>query len=172
MSKPCGIREFWQGWHVSFHHWLVAHIYIPLGGNRHGPTRTALHTATVFLFVAFWHDRNTRMLFWGPLLAVAASVEMGIEVRTQPMLTRLAADRPWIPRAVHSVGRTSAATALALVNMLGFSQGQGLMRGGLRGRADLVAGADFIMALLCAAWLSDPALLRSHPPRKSESMMV
>lgn len=27
---------FWQGWHCSFHAWLVRYIYVPLGGSRHG----------------------------------------------------------------------------------------------------------------------------------------
>ena len=32
--------------------------------------RTLLNKVAVFIFVAFWHDRNVRMLLWGPMVAV------------------------------------------------------------------------------------------------------
>ena len=34
------ITEFWRRWHMSLSTWLRDYLYIPLGGNRHGPVRT------------------------------------------------------------------------------------------------------------------------------------
>ena len=51
MSNNYTVRGFWRAWHCSFNRWLVRYIYIPLGGNRHGALRTALHAAVVFSFV-------------------------------------------------------------------------------------------------------------------------
>ena len=35
-----GFSEFWKRWHISLSSWLRDYLYIPLGGNRHGITRT------------------------------------------------------------------------------------------------------------------------------------
>ena len=34
------ITDFWRRWHISLSTWLRDYLYIPLGGNQHGPKRT------------------------------------------------------------------------------------------------------------------------------------
>ena len=33
-----GFSDFWRRWHISLSSWLRDYLYIPLGGNRHGPS--------------------------------------------------------------------------------------------------------------------------------------
>src|SRR6185503_19766124 len=34
-------HEFWRRWHMTLSRFLRDYLYIPLGGNRHGPARAA-----------------------------------------------------------------------------------------------------------------------------------
>jgi alginate O-acetyltransferase complex protein AlgI len=59
------IREFWQRWHISLSTWLRDYVYIPLGGNRHGPARTAANLLITMLLGGFWHGAKWTFLLWG-----------------------------------------------------------------------------------------------------------
>ena len=37
--RASSIREFWRRWHITLSRFLRDYLYIPLGGNRHGPGR-------------------------------------------------------------------------------------------------------------------------------------
>ncbi len=51
------ITEFWQRWHISLSTWLRDYLYIPLGGNRRGPTRTHVNLMLTMLLGGLWHER-------------------------------------------------------------------------------------------------------------------
>lgn len=59
------ITEFWRRWHVSLSTWFRDYVYIPLGGNRRGATRTAIHLVAVFLLCGLWHGAAWNFLAWG-----------------------------------------------------------------------------------------------------------
>lgn len=59
------IREFWRRWHISLSEWFKEYLYIPLGGNRKGKTRTSINKVIVFLATGIWHGANVTFLFWG-----------------------------------------------------------------------------------------------------------
>jgi len=59
------ITDFWRRWHITLSRWFRDYLYIPLGGNRRGTTRTCLNMAVVFVLVGFWHGANWTFLFWG-----------------------------------------------------------------------------------------------------------
>ena len=59
------LRDFWQRWHISLSTWLRDYLYIPLGGNRHGPTRTTVHLITTMLLGGLWHGAAWNFLLWG-----------------------------------------------------------------------------------------------------------
>lgn len=59
------IAEFWHKWHISLTRWFTEYLYIPLGGNRKGRTRTIVNTIIVFSLCGFWHGANWTYLLWG-----------------------------------------------------------------------------------------------------------
>lgn len=63
--KSISIQEFWRRWHISLSTWFRDYVYIPLGGNRKGKTRTYLNLFTVFLLTGFWHGAAWQFIIWG-----------------------------------------------------------------------------------------------------------
>jgi len=61
------ITEFWRRWHISLSSWLRDYLYLPLGGNRHGPRRTYVNLALVMLLGGLWHGASLNFLVWGGL---------------------------------------------------------------------------------------------------------
>ena len=61
------IKDFWHRWHISLSTWFREYLYIPLGGNRLGPRRTALNAFIVFVVSGFWHGANWTFVIWGIL---------------------------------------------------------------------------------------------------------
>ena len=59
------ITDFWRRWHISLSTFLRDYLYIPLGGNKRGTTRTYLNLAVVMLFGGLWHGANWTFLVWG-----------------------------------------------------------------------------------------------------------
>ncbi len=59
------ITEFWRRWHISLSSWFRDYLYIPLGGNRHGPARTHLNLLIVFTLCGLWHGASATFLVWG-----------------------------------------------------------------------------------------------------------
>jgi alginate O-acetyltransferase complex protein AlgI len=59
------MTEFWRRWHISLSSWFRDYLYIPLGGNRHGPLRTYANLALVFLLCGLWHGAAWTFVIWG-----------------------------------------------------------------------------------------------------------
>ena len=59
------ITEFWRRWHISLSTWFKEYIYIPLGGNRKGKTRTYINLWIVFLVTGIWHGAAWVFIVWG-----------------------------------------------------------------------------------------------------------
>ena len=66
--------EFWQRWHISLSSWLRDYLYIPLGGNRKGKTRTKINLMITMLLGGLWHGANWQMIFWGALHGGALTI--------------------------------------------------------------------------------------------------
>jgi len=64
------VSEFWRRWHISLTSWFTEYVYIPLGGNRNGKTRTILNTLVVFILCGFWHGANFTFILWGGICGV------------------------------------------------------------------------------------------------------
>ena len=65
--KSESITEFWRTWHVSLSSWLRDYLYIPLGGNRKGQTRTYINLALVMLIGGLWHGASWNFVIWGSI---------------------------------------------------------------------------------------------------------
>jgi D-alanyl-lipoteichoic acid acyltransferase DltB (MBOAT superfamily) len=62
-----GFSDFWQRWHISLSSWLRDYLYIPLGGNRKGPTRTQINLMLTMLIGGLWHGASWTFVVWGGL---------------------------------------------------------------------------------------------------------
>lgn len=69
------ITEFWRRWHMSLSAWLRDYLYIPLGGNRRGPTRTYINLLIVMLLGGLWHGAEWKFVIWGGLHGLFLAVE-------------------------------------------------------------------------------------------------
>jgi alginate O-acetyltransferase complex protein AlgI len=63
--KATNIQEFWRRWHITLSRFLRDYIYIPLGGNRKGETRTYSNLFFTFLIGGLWHGAGWTFIFWG-----------------------------------------------------------------------------------------------------------
>ncbi|TLP37803.1 MBOAT family O-acyltransferase [Arcobacter arenosus] len=72
--KALDIQDFWRRWHITLSRFLRDYIYIPLGGNRKGPTRTYVNLLATFVIGGFWHGAGWTFIFWGFLHGVALAV--------------------------------------------------------------------------------------------------
>jgi alginate O-acetyltransferase complex protein AlgI len=61
------ITEFWRRWHISLSTWLRDYLYVPLGGNRKGRTRTYVNLFLVMLLGGLWHGAAWNFVIWGGL---------------------------------------------------------------------------------------------------------
>lgn len=57
--------EFWRRWHITLSRWLRDYLYVPLGGNRNGPTRTTVNLALTMLLGGLWHGAGWNFVIWG-----------------------------------------------------------------------------------------------------------
>jgi alginate O-acetyltransferase complex protein AlgI len=60
-----GPAELWRRWHVSLSTWLRDYLYVPLGGNRGGPWRTARNLVLTMLLGGLWHGAAWHFVLWG-----------------------------------------------------------------------------------------------------------
>ena len=57
--------DFWRRWHISLSTWLRDYLYIPLGGNRKGNSRTYTNLITVMFLGGLWHGASWNFVIWG-----------------------------------------------------------------------------------------------------------
>jgi len=67
------ITEFWRRWHISLSTWLKDYLYISLGGNRKGKTRTYINLMLTMLLGGLWHGAALKFVLWGGLHGLALS---------------------------------------------------------------------------------------------------
>ena len=65
--KALSIQDFWRRWHMTLSRFLKDYVYIPLGGNRKGETRTYINLFATFLLGGIWHGAGWTFVFWGAL---------------------------------------------------------------------------------------------------------
>ena len=59
------ITDLWRRWHISLSSVLRDYLYFPLGGNRHGETRTYVNLTVVMLLGGLWHGAKWNFIVWG-----------------------------------------------------------------------------------------------------------
>ncbi|MET0794075.1 MAG: MBOAT family O-acyltransferase, partial [Polyangiaceae bacterium] len=79
--------DFWQRWHISLSSWLRDYLYIPLGGNKHGTSRTLRNLLLTMLLGGLWHGASWTFVLWGlyhGVLLVAHRLLQPVLNRLQP----------------------------------------------------------------------------------------
>lgn len=71
----CGLRDFWQRWHISLSTWFRDYVYIPLGGSRGGSVSAHTYMWITMLASGIWHGAAWTFLAWGAMHALYLSVE-------------------------------------------------------------------------------------------------
>lgn len=59
------ITDFWRRWHITLGAWFREYVYIPLGGNRKGESRTVINLAVTWLLTGLWHGSSWNFVLWG-----------------------------------------------------------------------------------------------------------
>lgn len=78
------MQEFWRRWHISLSTWFLEYLYIPLGGNRKGKTRTVINKFTVFLLCGLWHGAAWTFVVWGLIHGIFLMLEEILPVKKLP----------------------------------------------------------------------------------------
>lgn len=78
------IAEFWRRWHISLSTWLREYLYLPLGGNRKGRTRTYFNLITVMVLGGMWHGAAWSYAVWGLFHGIGLAVERMLGLDKQP----------------------------------------------------------------------------------------
>jgi alginate O-acetyltransferase complex protein AlgI len=70
-----GFSDFWRRWHISLSSWLRDYLYIPLGGNRRGRSRTYVNLMITMLLGGLWHGAAWHFVVWGALHGAYLAIE-------------------------------------------------------------------------------------------------
>jgi len=112
-----GFSDFWRRWHITLSSWLRDYLYIPLGGNRHGPARTYVALMLTMLLGGLWHGASWTFVVWGGLHGAYLAVERGLRsafanYRPGPLmlvlfglLTYALVNITWVFFRAHSFGK-------------------------------------------------------------------
>ncbi|HEX8491025.1 MAG TPA: MBOAT family O-acyltransferase, partial [Chthoniobacterales bacterium] len=82
-----GFSDFWRRWHISLSTFLRDYLYIPLGGNRAGPTRALINLVIVMFIGGLWHGAAWTFVVWGLL--------HGLYLVVERLLRRFAGEAKW-----------------------------------------------------------------------------
>jgi alginate O-acetyltransferase complex protein AlgI len=133
------ITDFWRRWHISLSSWLRDYVYIPLGGNRKGPTRTYVNLMLVMLLGGLWHGASWNFVLWGAIHGGMLAFERARGKSGRPSL---------LPRPLR-VAATFLIVCLAWVFFRADSLGHALdYFASLSGLAEVSGAADAVAGIL------------------------
>ena len=75
------IQDFWRRWHMTLSRWLRDYLYISLGGNRKGPSRTRVNLMLTMLLGGLWHGASWNFVIWGGLHGLYLACERIVHER-------------------------------------------------------------------------------------------
>lgn len=77
--QSLNVTEFWHRWHMSLSTWFRDYVYIPLGGNKYGKVRTAIHCLVTLMLVGIWHGSNIMFALWGLMHGLALILHKSLQ---------------------------------------------------------------------------------------------
>ena len=79
-------RDFWRRWHISLSTWLRDYLYVPLGGDRISPRRTAWNLFVTMVLGGLWHGAAWHFVAWGAYHGGLLAGERALHDRGVPWL--------------------------------------------------------------------------------------
>jgi len=76
--RATGFRDFWRRWHMTLSRFLRDFLYIPLGGNRKGRTRTYANLMATMVLGGLWHGAAWTFVVWGAFNGTMLCIEHAI----------------------------------------------------------------------------------------------
>ncbi|MEM9173605.1 MAG: MBOAT family protein [Myxococcota bacterium] len=132
------MTEFWRRWHISLSTWLRDYLYITLGGNRYGLSKTYRNLLITMVLGGLWHGASWNFVIWGALHGVL----LGLSRATLPARDQIYA-RFSVPTFVRDAWRMIATFHLACLGWIFF-------------RADTLETAWMILSGILSGPLSAP----------------
>ncbi len=74
-----GLGDFWGRWHISLSTWFRDYVYVPLGGNRRGRSRTYVNMVLTMIISGLWHGAMWTFLLWGAVHALGRLLTRAME---------------------------------------------------------------------------------------------
>jgi len=87
--KARSFSDFWRRWHITLSKFLRDYLYIPLGGNRKGKTRTMVNLMITMLLGGLWHGATWMFVIWGAIHGVFLALERVIKEQANLDLGKL-----------------------------------------------------------------------------------
>jgi len=78
--------DMFRNFDTGLYNFIKRHLYIPLGGSRHGFARQLLTSAIVYSFIYFWHGAEYYIILWTFVNFTTINLES---------VGRLVGQRPW-----------------------------------------------------------------------------
>ena len=75
------VTDFWRRWHITLGAWFREYVYIPLGGNRMGRSRTVFNLLVVWFLTGFWHGAAWNFILWGLFIFVLQIIEKNVTLK-------------------------------------------------------------------------------------------
>ncbi|MDF1587059.1 MBOAT family O-acyltransferase [Marinimicrococcus flavescens] len=101
--KAVSIIDFWRRWHITLSRFLRDYVYIPLGGNRRGPSRRHVNLLATMLIGGLWHGAAWTFVAWGALHGLYLVVNHAWQVRRDRLglpAGCLGPAGPWLARSL------------------------------------------------------------------------
>lgn len=86
------MSEFWRRWHMTLGTWFREYVYIPLGGNRKGMSKTIGNLLVVWFLTGLWHGASWNFVLWGLYCGIFIILEkygIGKWLHSHAFLSRL-----------------------------------------------------------------------------------
>tara|TARA_B100000519_G_scaffold201172_1_gene216058 strand:+ start:810 stop:1814 length:1005 start_codon:yes stop_codon:yes gene_type:complete len=72
--RATSVIDFWRRWHITLSSFFKNFLYIPIGGNRRGRSRTYINLLIVMTVAGLWHGANWTFLLWGSAHGILLAV--------------------------------------------------------------------------------------------------
>jgi D-alanyl-lipoteichoic acid acyltransferase DltB (MBOAT superfamily) len=127
--KAVNIIEFWRRWHITLSRFLRDYLYIPLGGNRRGPSRRYLNLMVVMILGGLWHGAGWTFVAWGTLHGLYLVINNGWHAACRALGHDTERSTWWGRRLSQAVTFTAVVFAWVLFRADSFNGAQNIIYG-------------------------------------------